>query len=54
MESDSAHLLKCRYVQEIDSLQRKYAEQIMELQGMLNQSDQVKRELEAQVMYWVV
>eukprot|EP00285_Hemiselmis_virescens_P005732 CAMPEP_0173383226 /NCGR_PEP_ID=MMETSP1356-20130122/5773_1 /TAXON_ID=77927 ORGANISM="Hemiselmis virescens, Strain PCC157" /NCGR_SAMPLE_ID=MMETSP1356 /ASSEMBLY_ACC=CAM_ASM_000847 /LENGTH=226 /DNA_ID=CAMNT_0014337979 /DNA_START=13 /DNA_END=693 /DNA_ORIENTATION=+ len=39
-----------RYVQEIDTLQRKYAEQIMELQGMLNQTDQARTELEAQVM----
>ena len=39
-------------MQEIDSLQRKYAEQIMELQSMLNQSDQVRRELEAQVRDW--
>ncbi len=37
------------YVREIDTLQKKYSEQIVELQGLLNQSEKVRRELEMQV-----
>ncbi len=37
------------YVREIDTLQKKYSEQIVELQGLLNQSEKAHRELEMQV-----
>ena len=37
------------YVREIDTLQKKYSEQIVELQSLLNQSEKVRRELEIQV-----
>ncbi|KAJ1472306.1 hypothetical protein T484DRAFT_1975621, partial [Baffinella frigidus] len=38
-----------RSVKEIDSLQRKNTEQVMELQALLNRSEQARRELEIQV-----
>ena len=37
------------YVREIDTLQKKYSEQIIELQSLLNQSEKIRRELELQV-----
>jgi hypothetical protein len=46
---DSDKMSSMRYVKEIDSVQRKNTDQIMELQGMLNQSEQARRELEMQV-----
>ena len=39
------------YVREIDTLQKKYSEQIVELQSLLNQSEKVRRELEIQVRH---
>ena len=47
LEQDKAASM--RYVKEIDVLQRKNAEQVMQLQGLLNQSEQARRELEIQV-----
>ena len=40
------------YVREIDTLQKKYSEQIVELQSLLGQSEKVRRELEMQVRTW--
>jgi hypothetical protein len=37
-----------KYVREIDTLQKNYSEQIVELQGLLNQSEKVRHELEIQ------
>jgi hypothetical protein len=47
LEQDKAASM--RYVKEIDVLQRKNAEQVMQLQALLNQSEQARRDLEIQV-----
>jgi len=46
---DSDKMSSMRYVKEIDTVQRRTTEQGMELQNMLNQSEQARRELELQV-----
>jgi hypothetical protein len=47
LEQDKA--VSMRYVKEIDVLQRKNADQVMQLQALLNQSEQARRDLEIQV-----
>ena len=47
LEQDTAASIK--FVKEIDVLQRKNSDQVMQLQALLNKSEQARRELEIQV-----